>query len=675
MAKEFDGIQVGAGFVLQSTEPLDARLQYALLSDMVDVAETSLYDGILAFVVEKRKTYQFDSKNPVDTETGKWREFGGASEAVEASKVTVRETNSDDYAKVYEIYQGPIAVDGDGNDDFESEDTQKNLIGKINIPLDLVVSKGYIAKIVVDTENETAGYYEDNDETKDITVVDYEKYKDERSAIILHIANTEEDRIEIPLSDLNVDMYKAGDNIEISEDNEISVKDVLKQVTSFDDLADGIYQYVGNTDDNYTNGSVYKVETQPDNSILVSLIYPKNQIAIYETVNQLPKNASEKDLAYVRTAQPEGFKNKFSSEELDKVLDRLSNRFILGSRAYKDEAVTFSKVKKDNGKYTIQAEFDSDHLYNYVSEDVVDMFRQTYDDPSIQVGQWLNIAPSHYEVISKLNILSTKNDIYIIAGDNYTSAAIDLLFVEASEDGLYVFDNGEWVTKAKPEDQIKVYENFTYLPAKTKVDTLAYVRNVNPKVFNVNSSLDNFNKAFLLMKDGHGISFNTDRGEYHLIGMESSIDIPSIILYNHDTTYRYISNQEALDRLTSSITDSIAIGDWVDMASGKKVDPPAFKLYTDKITDSDLDQKTMSQVIDLLFEGTGEPAGLYIYTSKAGWVTQDSLTTGHWIGTKEQYEAEKGMISSGTIIIITDSEDKSAIIERIDDDDILALFE
>ena len=73
-------IQMSEGFSLLSKEALDGRVIYKSLADMVAMEEYTLYDGILA-VIEgdvNQKTYQWWSKNAVDSTLGKWREFSGA---------------------------------------------------------------------------------------------------------------------------------------------------------------------------------------------------------------------------------------------------------------------------------------------------------------------------------------------------------------------------------------------------------------------------------------------------------------------------------------------------------------------------------------------------------------------------------------------------------------------
>lgn len=77
-------LTIGDNFSYQGAKPLDARLQYATIAEMKAKADSTLYDGIMAYCKADGKNYQWKSTNPVDETLGKWREFqsggGGASE-------------------------------------------------------------------------------------------------------------------------------------------------------------------------------------------------------------------------------------------------------------------------------------------------------------------------------------------------------------------------------------------------------------------------------------------------------------------------------------------------------------------------------------------------------------------------------------------------------------------
>lgn len=66
-------IQVGDNFKYLGKKPIDDRMLYSTLSEMVSIPETSLYEGCKAYVIATGKEYQYKSGNTVDLNTGKWR--------------------------------------------------------------------------------------------------------------------------------------------------------------------------------------------------------------------------------------------------------------------------------------------------------------------------------------------------------------------------------------------------------------------------------------------------------------------------------------------------------------------------------------------------------------------------------------------------------------------------
>lgn len=68
-------ISVADNFSYKGSKPLDARIQYATVANMKNATTTDLYDGCLAYVMETKKNYQYDSSNTSDPTLGKWREL------------------------------------------------------------------------------------------------------------------------------------------------------------------------------------------------------------------------------------------------------------------------------------------------------------------------------------------------------------------------------------------------------------------------------------------------------------------------------------------------------------------------------------------------------------------------------------------------------------------------
>lgn len=72
-------MQIADNFSYQGTKPLDARVKFATVADMVAVADSSLYDGCMAYVTATKLYYTYDSTNTVDATFGKWREYKSGS--------------------------------------------------------------------------------------------------------------------------------------------------------------------------------------------------------------------------------------------------------------------------------------------------------------------------------------------------------------------------------------------------------------------------------------------------------------------------------------------------------------------------------------------------------------------------------------------------------------------
>lgn len=68
-------IQVADNFSYSGKKFFDGRMGYATLSDMKAVSESTVPNGILAYVDETDKYYTYNSTNDIDPTTGKWREL------------------------------------------------------------------------------------------------------------------------------------------------------------------------------------------------------------------------------------------------------------------------------------------------------------------------------------------------------------------------------------------------------------------------------------------------------------------------------------------------------------------------------------------------------------------------------------------------------------------------
>lgn len=72
-------ILIADNFQYQGRKSLDSRIICETISDMVSMAESIIYDGILVYNKETEKFYVFKSTNTIDSVLGKWREFESGS--------------------------------------------------------------------------------------------------------------------------------------------------------------------------------------------------------------------------------------------------------------------------------------------------------------------------------------------------------------------------------------------------------------------------------------------------------------------------------------------------------------------------------------------------------------------------------------------------------------------
>lgn len=92
-------LTLGDNFSYQGAKPLDARLKYDTLAAMKAVADSTMYDGCMAYCVSTDKTYQWKSTNTVDADTGKWREYSSGQTIQVATLPTA---GADELGKVYQ---------------------------------------------------------------------------------------------------------------------------------------------------------------------------------------------------------------------------------------------------------------------------------------------------------------------------------------------------------------------------------------------------------------------------------------------------------------------------------------------------------------------------------------------------------------------------------------------
>ena len=154
-------IQVADNFSYQGAKPLDARLKYNTVADMVAVGASTIYDGILAYVTATKTYYTYDSTNDVDVTLGKWRELetgGGAS-------ITWGYYKEAD-GKFYEESTYTTEITGVAGQLYGTLDTSElySFDGT-----DFVLMSGYVPQDIIEGYYDAGRFYEDAAHTTEIT--------------------------------------------------------------------------------------------------------------------------------------------------------------------------------------------------------------------------------------------------------------------------------------------------------------------------------------------------------------------------------------------------------------------------------------------------------------------------------------------------------------------------
>lgn len=96
-------IQIGDNFTYRGAKPLDERLSSETFAGLKSLAETTIYDGILAYAKDTKKFYTFSIGNQDDPDLGKWREFTAAG-------IGVSQTDIDNITKKLDENTAAITV-------------------------------------------------------------------------------------------------------------------------------------------------------------------------------------------------------------------------------------------------------------------------------------------------------------------------------------------------------------------------------------------------------------------------------------------------------------------------------------------------------------------------------------------------------------------------------------
>ena len=80
-------LQIADNFSYKGKKPLDARLVCNDIPDMLALPTSTIYDGIIVYVVVKKKFYTYDSNNTVDATLQKWRELTTAGILIQSATI------------------------------------------------------------------------------------------------------------------------------------------------------------------------------------------------------------------------------------------------------------------------------------------------------------------------------------------------------------------------------------------------------------------------------------------------------------------------------------------------------------------------------------------------------------------------------------------------------------
>lgn len=137
-------ILLADSFSYLGRKPLDSRLVFDTIADMVAMAESTLYDGIIAYNKEDSKYYTFDRTRTADPTLGKWEELKVGSTN---NGATIKEySQGTDYTKdTLIIKDGKLYI---VTADFTSDNTEAN----VNDSFELDLLAGNLAAVDFDTD-------------------------------------------------------------------------------------------------------------------------------------------------------------------------------------------------------------------------------------------------------------------------------------------------------------------------------------------------------------------------------------------------------------------------------------------------------------------------------------------------------------------------------------------
>lgn len=242
-------LTIGDNFSYQGAKPLDARLTYATIAEMKSKADSTLYDGIMAFCKADGKNYQWKSTNEVDATLGKWRQFESGASVTVDDELSETSTNPVQNAVIKEALDGKAdLVDGKVpaaqlpsyvDDVLEYEDRAHfpatGEAGKIYVALD--TNKTYrwsgsayteISESLALGETSSTAYRGDRGK------IAYDDSQANKAAIgdLTELETTEKSDLVSAINEANSGGYTAGDGIDITN------KEIKTKNMSSDDMSE-----------------------------------------------------------------------------------------------------------------------------------------------------------------------------------------------------------------------------------------------------------------------------------------------------------------------------------------------------------------------------------------------------------------------------------------------------
>lgn len=243
-------LTIGDNFSYQGAKPLDSRATYATIAEMKSKADSTLYDGIMAYCKADRKTYQWKSTNEVDATLGKWREFESGGSVTVDDELSDTSTNPVQNAVIKEALDGKAdLVDGKVpaaqlpscvDDVLEYEDRAHfpatGEAGKIYVALDTNKTYRWSGSDYVEiSESLALGETSSTAYRGDRGKIAYEDSQANKAAIgdLTELETTDKTDLVGAINEVkNSGGYTAGDGIDIT-DKEIKTKNM-----SSDDMAE-----------------------------------------------------------------------------------------------------------------------------------------------------------------------------------------------------------------------------------------------------------------------------------------------------------------------------------------------------------------------------------------------------------------------------------------------------